>query len=98
MLNFIIEQPEGADKQKGPQERTLQADHLEKIPSESIPQERGHIPFSFEEFPERGLYPRDRFVGTVRDFRRYLRSMRRFLDARIIGASTGGLGHGKARL
>ena len=96
MLAFIIEH-EGADKQKGPQERTLQAD-LRKIPTESIPQERGHIPFSFDEFPKMGLYPRDRFVGTVRDFRRYLSSMRRFLNAQTIGISTGGLGHGKTGL
>ena len=96
MLTLIIEQP-GADKQKGPQERTLRAD-LRKIPTESIPQTRGDIPYSFEEIPERGLYPRDRFVGTVRDFRRYLRSMSRFLDAQTIGVSTGGLGHGKSRL
>jgi len=70
-----LSQSKGVEMQKGPQERTLQADQQRKIPTESIPQECGHIPFSLEESPKRDSYSLDRFIGTVYDFRIYLKSI-----------------------
>jgi hypothetical protein len=55
------------------------------IPEWSIPQERGHIPYSFDEFPKRDPIPIDSTpLLKVKDFRLYLMAQKAFLDLGII--------------
>lgn len=67
------------EQQKSPQVLAHQASPEEFIPIDSIPQEHGHIPFSFEEPPDRNPIRLDSFVGKVSEFRQYLKAERVFM-------------------
>jgi len=64
-------------KQKGPQELALQADHKEITLTNSIAYQTKNI-------PDRSMIGLDSFVGTVWDFRSYLKAQRHFLAAGVI--------------
>lgn len=61
------------EKQNGPQELELQTDPQENSFTQSIPQNEEFIPIVV-----------DFFVGTVLDFRSYLKAKRTFLEAEVL--------------
>jgi hypothetical protein len=65
--------------ENGPSTLQSQTGRLEIVLNQSIPQETGNIPTVMDS--SLGI---DSFTGTVRDFRSYLKGMRRLLKAEII--------------